>query len=576
VSHRAATRTPPVIDAAVADAVLDGIDVGIVACDAAGRLTVVNRTTRELFAGHGPDSETTPEATPQRFSLFRADGVTLLPPEEVPLYRTLREGNLSGVEIVVAPPGSPVRRLWCTGRTVQESDGTLAGAVVAMRDVTEQRETERLLRESAQRDPLTSLLNRSAVTEALARALTAPDTAVALLFVDLDGFKSVNDRFGHAAGDTLLRQVALRLSAACRRSERVGRLGGDEFVIACPGLAPQGQGYAAELAARVVLELSRPFLVDGVRVRVSASVGIAFSEPGLQPLELLARADDAMYRAKRAGKNRWCAYTAQTEEQAQCAWRVERLLRASLDDGTFEVHYQPLYDLRTGAIIGAEALARVPDGDGGWISPELFIPVAENTGLIGRLGQTVMEMALRQTVTWKAGLGAAQFGIGVNLSVRQLGDPQLLRKVTTLLEQTGLPPDALVLELTESIFSDDRQHEHDLAALRRLGIKVFIDDFGTGYSSLSYLRRFDVDGLKIDKMFVRDLVDDERDRHVTRAIVQMAFDLGIAVVAEGIETPEQLEVVVEALGCSLGQGYLLSRPVRPDAFTQLLGQQLAA
>ena len=587
VTHREATGVQNLdtiveatlaMNADVADAVLDSIDVGILACDADGRLTVWNRMMVE-FCGQRADPLVPPERRAAHYRILHSDGVTMLLPCELPLARTLREGMISGLEIVVAAPGKPQRRLWCTGRAVHDVHGVLSGAVVAMRDLTEQHCTEQLLRESASRDPLTGLPNRSAVISELADALCAvagrPGSA-ALLFIDLDGFKSVNDRYGHAAGDGLLQQVALRLSAVADGSGWVGRLGGDEFVIICPSVAPTRRGQATDMAAGVLDELNRPFLLDGVPIRVSASVGIAFSEPGLKPLDLVARSDAAMYTAKRNGKNRWCTYTAQTAEAVRSASRIERLVRASLDDGTFAVHYQPVHELVHGRIIGAEALARVPDGEGGWVSPVDFIPVAEDAGLIARLGEAVLEAATRQTVAWKALLGDADFGIGVNLSVRQLGDPELLRKVSALLAETGLPADAVVMELTESIFSDDGQHEADLAALRELGIKIFIDDFGTGYSSLSYLRRFAVDGLKIDKMFIADLVDDERDRRVTRAIVRMAFDLGIAVVAEGIETSEQLEVVVDALGCTLGQGFLFSKPMPPEALTRQIEAQLRA
>jgi diguanylate cyclase (GGDEF)-like protein len=576
------THTAPaltnVMDDAVAEAVMECVDVAILACDAAGNVTLLNQVLRDF---HGMDDgipDVRPEDRAARYRMFAADGVTHLAVDELPSSRTLRDGVLDGLEIVVAPPGHPRRRLWCTGRAVHDSEGTRTGAVVVMRDITEERRTADLLREIALRDPLTGLPNRSAVIQALTTALAevdgGPDSA-ALLFIDLDGFKSVNDRHGHAYGDALLVQAAGRLRSVTAAPELVGRLGGDEFVVLCPRLDADACRRPEEVAAHVVEQLSDPFVVERRRVRLSASVGIAFAEPGLDPLDLLARADDAMYAAKRSGRDRWCSYTARTAEEAQSASRIERLVRTALDDGTFTVHYQPLHDLRTGLVIGAEALARVPDGTGGWVPPDEFIPVAEDAGMVARLGEAVLDAATRQAVRWKEVLGEAEFAIGVNLSVRQLGDPHLLRKVSTLLDETGLPASALVMELTESIFSDDRQHEEDLAALRDLGVKIFIDDFGTGYSSLSYLRRFAVDGLKIDKAFVRDLVDDARDRRVTRAIVQMAFDLGIAVVAEGIETPAQHEVVRNGLGCVLGQGFLLSRPMPADGVTALVDAQAA-
>jgi len=373
-------------------------------------------------------------------------------------------------------------------------------------------------------------------------------------FVDLDGFKLVNDMHGHIGGDALLQQAAGRLRDVLTGDERVARLAGDEFVLMCPRLTTADATRGVDLARSVIQVLSRPFLVGGEAVRLSASVGIAYADrTGVTATQLIAQADEAMYSAKRNGKSRWATYSERTGTAAREVSRVEQLIRTALDTDTLEVCYQPLYTLRDRRIVGVEALARLPDGNGGQVSPAQFIPVAERAGLISRVGAAVLEAAAGQAACWKRGLGEREFGLGVNLSVRELGDPGLLQRVTSALDRAGLDPSALVLELTETVFSDSDTHRE---VLREHGVKLFIEDFGTGYSSLSYLRRFTVDGLKIDRSFVADLVD-PRDRRVTRAIVSMALDLGVPVVAEGIET-EQQRAAGRAGGASSSRW-----PVRP-------------
>ena len=560
--------------AALSQAVLDSVDVGILACDADGQVTVFNRVCRE-FHGASSAGSMTDQFLAARLNLYRTDGVTPLPSDEMPLGRSLREHEVDG-EMVVAPVGLPVRLVTFRGRAITGSRQQVIGAVVVMRDVTEQRAAERLLRENALRDPLTDLPNRLWLFQQLAADLTrvcgAAET-MALLFVDLDGFKLVNDVYGHARGDHLLVEAAERLRQVAGPGEHVGRLGGDEFVLICPALTGADRGRATELARQVVYSLSQPFSVSGHAVRLSASVGIAFAdEDDLTAEQLVARADAAMYSAKSAGRSRWAIHSAKTVTAARAASRIESRLRESLRTGTFEVHYQPVHRLADRAIVGMEALARLPDGEGGYIPPDDFIPVAESTGLISRVGEEVLHHAVRETAEWKRLLGSRPFSMGVNLSVRELGDPQLVPRLKAALTRSGLDPLALVLELTESVFSDSDEHNVVLDELRALGPKLAIDDFGTGYSSLSYLRRFAVDGLKIDKSFVADIAHD-RNHQVTALIVAMTLNLGAFVVAEGIETEEQLTALLD-MGCLLGQGYLLSRPMPAAGITELLTASL--
>ena len=555
---------------AVSQAVLDCVDVGILACDATGQVTVFNRVCRE-FHNASSGGSMTDQFLAARMNLYRADGRTRLPLDEMPLGRSLREHEVDG-EMVIAPIGLPARLVTYRGRAILGNRHQVIGAVVVMRDVTEQRAAERRLRENALRDPLTNLPNRlwlfQAAEQALRKADATGDT-VALLFVDLDGFKLVNDDYGHARGDQLLAQAAERLRSAALDGEFVTRLGGDEFVLLCPALASAGRAHATDLARRIISSLSQPYTVRDHNVTLSASVGIALADSvGLSAEQLVARADAAMYAAKRAGRSQWALHSGQTVTAARAAAGIEKRLREALEDGTFEVHYQPIHRLADRVIVGVEALSRLPDGEGGYVSPEKFIPVAETTGLIGRVGETVVRQATRECAAWKQRLGDREFSVGVNLSVRELADPLLVSRMTDALKQSGLDPQALVMELTESIFSDAAEHNLVLDELRALGPQLVIDDFGTGYSSLSYLRRFTVDGLKIDRTFVADIAND-RGRWVTEAIVAMALGLGGFIVAEGIETEAQLATLV-GMGCVLGQGYLMSRPLPADAITALL------
>ncbi len=562
--------------AALSRAVLDSIDVGIVACDRYGRVTTFNRVCRDF---HGMDADATvdQDRLAEWFSLYDTDGVTLLEPDRIPLLRALRGESVQEVEIVIAPHGLERRLVTCTGRRIHAPDGTLLGAVASMRDITARRAVERALQARTLHDPLTGLPNRDLLAERVERARSGaagePRTT-ALLFIDLDGFKTVNDLHGHTGGDQLLCQVGERLRVLIRGTDTAARLGADEFVVMCPGLALGNRSDATALAERLLHGLSHPYRVGNTVVRVSASIGIAYGDgDSVDAGELIARSDAAMYLAKRAGRARHATYdhdtTTSVRQASREAARIERLLRGALDRDELTVHYQPVVALDTGALVGTEALARLRDRDGAMVPPSAFIPVAERCGLIGRLGDAVLHQAVHQTAAWKRLLrDDHEFAVGVNVSVRQLGQPALLDSVRSELSSSGLPADALVLELTESVFSDADEHIDMLAALRRLGPRLTIDDFGTGSSSLSYLRRFVVDCVKVDRSFVADLGDDRNDR-VTRAVVQMAVQLGLPVIAEGIETVEQLSVL-RALGCRLGQGYLLARPMPADEITRLL------
>ncbi len=411
-------------------------------------------------------------------------------------------------------------------------------------------------------DPLTELANRARFAQRLDEiAATEP----VLLLIDLDGFKAINDTLGHAAGDELLALVARRLQNACPGADVLARLGGDEFAV----LLRLGSVDEAEPVADLVLaELAAPFKVSRAEVCLGGSMGVA-GGIGTGGDDVLRHADLAMYAAKAAGRNCWRVFDPAMGRAAERRRTLEDDLRVALDRNELSLYYQPVVDLETGHIDGLEALLRWHHPVHGLVSPVEFIPIAEETGLIVGIGAWVLRQACYEVADWRRRLPPERRpGIGVNLSVHQL-QPGLVDMVAAILEDSGLPPDALFLEVTESVFmDDDRTDPEILQRLRQLGTKVFLDDFGTGYSSLSYLRRFPVDGLKIDRSFVSELGPEGEDV-LAAAILHIADCLGLVVVAEGIEEPQQRDVLLD-LGCRLGQGFGMHRPMPAEALTKLL------
>jgi diguanylate cyclase (GGDEF)-like protein/PAS domain S-box-containing protein len=462
------------------------------------------------------------------------------------------------------------------------AEPTIGGVVLNYRDVTERKRLEDQLHHEAFHDPLTGLANRALfgdrVTHALARSARRSADQVAVLLLDLDDFKVVNDSLGHAAGDELLAAVAERVRACLRRQDTAARLGGDEFAIL---LEEATDNLAAELADRVLGALRQPFAVSSRQLFVQASIGIAVaSGPSAGPPSaehLLRNADAAMYAAKSHGKARYEFYEARMHasalERLELRERIEDALRAE----EFVVHYQPVVDLVSGAVVGAEALVRWQRPDGRVAAPAEFIPLAEETGLIVQLGRHVLGEACRQAAGWRQQATAAPPTIAVNVSPRQLQEPGFAAEVGRVLHDTELPADMLVVEVTESALLDEGETTMTcIRDLKALGVRIALDDFGTGYSSLSHLRRFPIDQLKIDRSFVEE-VDGHKEgqRALIQSIVRLARSLKLEIVAEGIERPEQL-VRLRALGVHLGQGYHLGRAVEPGAFEALLRDEAAA
>ncbi|HXF98704.1 MAG TPA: EAL domain-containing protein [Gaiellaceae bacterium] len=440
------------------------------------------------------------------------------------------------------------------------ADPNVAGIVVTARDVTERRALEEQLAHQAFHDPLTGLANRALFLDRVGHALERGRrrrNLFAVLFVDLDDFKTVNDSLGHEAGDELLVEVARRLERSLRPEDTCARLGGDEFAILVENLT--GPGAAQVVALRVLAAVSEPVSVLGAPVRVEASVGIALGTGAQSAGEIMRSADLAMYRAKGEGKGRFAVYEPALHERvlARLALKAD-LQRAALAD-EFELRYQPIVELRTGAVVAVEALLRWRHPERGLLGPDEFVAVAEETGVILPLGRFVLEAACREAARWRR-LACPRLGVHVNISARQLMGAQLADEVAGALARSGLDPTALTLEITENALLESDVVLCRLAALKRDGVRVAIDDFGTGYSSLNYLRRLPVDTLKIAKAFVTDLAESREQQRLASAILRLGATLGLETVAEGVETPEQARAL-RTLGCRYAQGFLFARPL---------------
>jgi diguanylate cyclase (GGDEF)-like protein/PAS domain S-box-containing protein len=453
------------------------------------------------------------------------------------------------------------------------ADPSIGGIVVNYRDITERRTLEERLRYQAFHDPLTGLPNRALFMNRLGHALDRAERgekATAVLFLDLDNFKLVNDSLGHEVGDSLLISVAERLRACLRAEDTAARFGGDEFTVLLEGLADATE--AARVADKITQALLEPFVLDSREVFVTTSIGIVLGTSGSErPTDLLRNADVALYRAKANGKATYEVFDAFMNAQALERLDLEADLRRAIGRREFAVHYQPQLELQTGRIAGWEALVRWMHPERGPIPPGAFLSVAEETGLIFQIGSQVLEEACRQAREWHEQRPEVPSKMSVNISARQLQRPEeLVREVVRVLEETRLAPGSLVLEITESMLMGDAEHNADvLGDLKDLGVGIAVDDFGTGYSNLAYLKRFPVDLLKVDKAFVDGMEDNPDDTAIVKAITDLARAMGMRTVAEGIETTGQ-SGRLRALGCEFGQGYFFSEPLSADEAGALL------
>jgi diguanylate cyclase (GGDEF)-like protein/PAS domain S-box-containing protein len=468
------------------------------------------------------------------------------------------------------------RRLISWNHTLlHDLEGNVIGTASIGADVTERRRVEQQLVHDALHDVLTGLPNRALFLDrasgALARIRRKPGQLVAVLFLDVDRFKLLNDSLGHAVGDEFLVKMGRILSAAIRPGDTVARLGGDEFTLLLEELAEPGD--ATRIAERIQDSLRTPFLLSGHEVYATVSIGIAMStREYARGEDLLRDADTAMYQAKADGKARYQIFDTSMHNRALQLLALENELRRAVDASSFILHYQPIVDLETGRIVGLEALARWEHADRGLVSPAEFIPLAEETGLIFGIGEWALRQACIDMEAWQSD-GATDLYLNVNVSGKQFSQPHMVDQVAAILDETGLNPRSLKLEITESVIMHDAESAIDmLSRLTELGARVCIDDFGTGYSSLSYLLRFPADTLKIDRSFVWALGSGQRNTQIVGTIVSLGKSLGMDVVAEGVETEAQRDQL-RAVGCRYAQGYLFGRPMDRDRIGALLARE---
>ncbi|MDT7549237.1 MAG: hypothetical protein QOE84_1631, partial [Actinomycetota bacterium] len=550
------------------NAITRSLGEGVIALDGDGTITFANPAAetmlgwrrgellgREIAESVDPEGRDLMSATPEWVHLPRLRaGETLRIDEHVV---TRRDGH----PLDVALTASPVRR-----------EGAVVGAVVVFRDVRDRKTLERRLVHQAFHDPLTGLPNRALFLDRLehARARSMRDGGTqAVLFLDVDRFKVINDSLGHRTGDQVLQTVASRLVGVLRPSDTVARFGGDEFTVLLEQVADAAE--AAQTAERILRALQLPMEAAERDVVITASIGIAIAEPGNAPGDLLAAADIAMYQAKSRGKNRYVIAAADADERALARLDLEMELRRAIDEDELEVHYQPVVQAKTGKLYGLEALVRWRHPTLGLLGPGHFMDVAEDTGLVLPLGDWVLEQACIAAVEWQRRHPSSPIVMAVNLSARQFQQPDLCDRVAQVLNSTGLDPSLLALEITETVVMEDTNTTlATLRKLKQLKVRLSIDDFGTGYSSLSYLKRFPVDAVKIDKSFVDGLASGPVDREIVQAVIRLASAVGMQTIAEGVETTAQSEQL-RLLGCTMLQGFLLSRPGSLDEIERLVG-----
>ncbi len=458
---------------------------------------------------------------------------------------------------------------------LRDQRGQACGALLGINDITEKRQALAKLTYQATHDSLTNLPNRALffdrLEQALIRAKRDKDH-VAILFLDLDNFKKVNDQIGHSGGDLLLQMIAERIKSACRGSDTVARLGGDEFIVLLEGFTDTS--VVVTVADKLLHLLREPLTIHHQEFYTTGSLGISiFPKDGNDADQLVKNADIAMYEAKKSGRNNFLFFSTEMNDLIQGRLRMENQLRAALSRSALELYYQPQLRLKDNKIVGVEALARWTLDDESYISPSSFIPVAEESGLILPLSEWVLYTACRQAKIWQEEMGFP-VRMSINISPRHFLKDNLLEQLERIIQKTGIAPKHLDLEITEGLIMQDIDRSVDIMLnFNKMGGTISIDDFGTGYSSLAYLKEFPLHKLKIDKSFVDGIDKDSKNAGLAKTIITMGHGLGLEVIAEGVETAEQLAILRE-LGCDIIQGYYYSRPLPADEITRFLNRSI--
>jgi diguanylate cyclase (GGDEF)-like protein/PAS domain S-box-containing protein len=539
--------------------------IGICHVDLDGRLIHVNRQLAEML-GYDKDELVgkTVRAISHQDDAEAADD----------FLRQLSGGEIKAFKLEKRYLRKDGKVVWVRINTVMKrsDEGKPLHHISVVEDISESKSAEARIEHLATHDSVTGLPNRALFGQILGQRIGEEADAhrdlCAVLFVDLDRFKSINDSLGHQTGDSVLKAVAHRITSGVRSTDRVARFGGDEFIVLLSDLKDAGQATA--IAEQILRSLQLPVKVNGRELRVTASIGVAvYPDDGAEPQTLLRHADMAMYAAKEDGRNEVCRYNLDLGTSSIRQVTLETHLVRGLEREEFILHYQPRIDVVSGQVVGAEALMRWWNSELGTIPPVQFIPVAEECGLIIPLGRWAIHKACAQAVQWKEKSGQSVF-VSVNLSPRQFRDTELIQQIWAALDSTGLPAGNLELEITETAVMANLEESVRIArSIREMGVHLALDDFGTGYSSLAQLRRIPLDALKIDRSFIRDITESTEDRAITAAVVAMAKEMNIAVVAEGVETEEQAAVLTE-LRCDQLQGYYFGRPNHPDELLAML------
>ncbi len=538
----------------------------VIVLSATGSLVQINRAGLDLW---GFDSIEEAQTIPLRQLVIREYRAAY-----DAFHEKVVQGNNSVFEFPITNRKGRLCWLECHAAPVCDLGQQVTAILKVIHDVTEKKQSDELIWKQANFDLLTGLPNRYMFNDRLTQEIRnaqRENRSIAVFFIDLDQFKEVNDTLGHHLGDLLLVEVAKRISAHLRVSDTVARLGGDEFTVIIPHL--QNQDQVETLAQSLLNRLSEPFSIEGIehQIYISASLGITLYPADATEVEqLLKNADQALYEAKNLGRNRFCHFTTSMRESVKTRHLLLNDLRSALQANQFQIHFQPIVDLSSGRIIKAEALLRWMHPSGTSISPATFIPLAEESGMILPIGDWVFREATRIATPWIR--KHPHFQISINMSPMQFRNDQVLvESWPEHLKALDIPGSNVVIEITESLLLDAGKNVQErLVRFRDSMIQVAIDDFGTGYSALSYLKKFDIDFLKIDQVFVRNLVNDPSDMALSEAIIVMAHKLGLRVIADGIETVQQKELLVKA-GCDHAQGYLFGRPIPACEFEKLIG-----
>ena len=556
-----------------AQVTLNSIGDAVMSTDVSGQVTFLNVVAEGLTGWSCKEAEGHP--LEEVFKIVDASSRKAL---KNPMALAIRENKTVGLTpncILIRRDGVDAA-IEDSAAPIHDRRGRVTGAVMVFRDVSATRALSLKMSYLAQHDGLTDLPNRTLLTDRLNQAMALAHRhrqKLALLFLDVDRFKHINDSLGHGVGDRLLQSVAKRLLSCVRSSDTVSRQGGDEFVVLLSEVTQARD--SATCANKMLAALGAPHQIDAHELHITASIGIVtYPDDGRDAETLMKHADFAMYHAKDAGRNNYQFFKPEMNVRAIERQYLENSLRQALERNEFELHYQPKIDLETKAMMGVEALIRWRHPQRGLVPPDQFIPIAEECGFIVPIGRWVLREACRQTKTWQDA-GLTPLRVAVNISAVELRAKDFVAGVGAILAETGLDPSCLELELTETFLMQDATSTGDvLRGLKDMGVQLALDDFGTGYSSLSYLKRFPIDTVKIDQSFVRDVTTDADDASIVSAVISMADSLHMRVVAEGVETREQLAFLKER-GCAFGQGFYFNRPMIADEFSQLLEKKAA-